>query len=162
MKKLFSVVIALLVILLTSVAYADTITVGDIEIEYNSLEDLQAIYGAIKERMASDYKTVLFDADTYDAATYIVGETFPAGRYLVYPVVVSEANIEFYPILAWWDKTEIDNYSCTSLVRAHWYSTVELTDGMKIEFSWIEDQRDVFIAMQLVPSAQTNLMGIFE
>lgn len=162
MKKLISIIVALLIALLASGSYADTIIVGNIEIEYNSLEELQAIYGAIKERMASDHKTVLFDAETYDSTTYIVGETFPAGRYYVYPVVVSETDNDLYPKLRWWSKDEVNEDYSTDYVCAEWRNTVELTDGMKIGFSWNKNQRGVCIVMQKLPENPTNLMGIFD
>ena len=161
MKKIITAIVALLITLLVPVAYAGTISVGDIEIEYNSPEELQAIFSAVKEQMVSDYKTILFDAETYDSTTYIIGETFPAGRYYVYPVVVSETNNDLYAELRWWDKDKVEEYYWTDYVCAEWCYTVELTDGMKIEFSWNDDQRGVCIAMQQLPNAPTSLMDIF-
>ena len=162
MKKPILAIIILLIVFLVSVSYANVISVGEIKIEYNSAEELQAIFVAVKENMASVYKTVLFDAETYNETTYIVGETFPAGRYHVYPVVVSETNNDLYAQLLWWAKDEIDQSFCTDYVCAQWCRTVELTDGMKIKFSWDEDQRGVCIAMQKLPNAPTNLMNIFD
>lgn len=161
MKKTITAVVALLITLFVPVAHAGVISVGNIEIQYNSPEELQAIFSAVKEQMVSDYKTILFDAETYDAATYIVGETFPAGRYYVYPVVVSETNKDLYAKLLWWDKDEVENYSCTDYVCAQWCHTVELTDGMKIEFSWEDNQRGVCIAIQQLPAKPDSLMDAF-
>ena len=149
-------------VFLTSVSCADTINVDGMEIEYNSSDELQALFVAIKKHMASEHKIVLFDAATYDASTYIVGETFPAGRYYVYPVVVSETNNDLYAQLRWWDKDKLDDYSFTDYVCAQWCRTIELTDGMKIQFDWDEDQRGVCIALQKLPDTPTNLMNIFD
>lgn len=162
MKKLISVIVALLITLLASVSYADTIRVGNVEIKYSSLEELHKIYAAVKEEMASEYKTVLFDAETYAGQTYIVGETFPAGRYYVYPVVVSDTNTSLYAQLLWWNKDKVNEYFCSDYVCAEWCNTVELTDGMKIKFAWKETERGVCIAMQKLPTAVDNLMSIFD
>ena len=161
MKKILALIFAALIMSSLLVSYADTITVGNTEIEYSSQEELLEIYAAVKERIASEYKYVLFDADTYDRTTFIVGETFPAGRYYVYPVVVAEENTDLYAKLLWWNKDEIDEYSCTDYVCAEWCQTIELTDGMKIEFSWDGDQRGVCIAMQRAPEKPESLMDAF-
>ena len=164
MKKITILMVALILIMVStaSISYADTISVGNNEIVYDSQEDLEAIYAAIIERMANDYNTILFDADTYDSTSYIIGETFPAGRYYVYPVVVSETNTDLFAKLLWWDKDAIDEYFCTDYVCAEWCYTVTLTEGMKIEFSWDEDQRGVSIAMQQLPDTPESLMDIFD
>lgn len=162
MKKFTLIVATIFATFLVALSYADTITVANTVIEYNSQEELLQIYGAIGEHIASEYKVVLFDANTYDRTTYIVGETFPAGRYYVYPVVVSDTNTDLYASLLWWNKEEVNNYFCSDYVCAQWCRTIELTDGMKIEFQWDEDQRGVCIALQKLPSTPNNLMNIFD
>lgn len=163
MKKLVSVIIALFIALLASVSYAETISVGGNEIVYNSQEELHAIFAAVKEHMVYEYKTILFDAEIYDATRYVVGETFPAGRYYVYPVVVSDKDTDLYPQLIWWDKgVDDDSYWESDYICAQWCRTIVLSDGMKIEFSWDDDQRGVCIAMQKLPDNPTNLMDAFD
>lgn len=161
MKKLVTVIVLTLLLLL-SIAHADTLDTGNAIIEYDSIEDLQTVYTAVLERMVADYKTILFDAGTYDRATFIIGENFPAGRYYVYPVVVSDTDTDEYAKLCWWNADKVDEYFCSGYVCAKWCYTVELTDGMKIEFEWDGDQRGVCIAMQQAPDTPTNLMNLFD
>lgn len=162
MRKLFALVVAF-VLLFVSGACADKLNAGNIVIEYNSMEDLQAIYAAVLDCMASDYKTMLFDADTYDRATFIVGKTFPAGRYYVYPVDISGTNTGVLTSkLIWWNANEVGNYNAVGGVYVWSCETVELTDGLTMQFFWDEDERDVYIAMQQQPDAPTNLMNLFD
>lgn len=163
MKKFVALLMAGCLSVTPMTVLADTIDIGDNKIEYDSIEELQKIFTAIKERMASDYKVVLFDADTYDDVSYIVGETFPAGRYYVYPVSPTDEDTLYSTRLYWWNKEDIENYSCTDYICAHWKSAVTLTEGMKIQFDWLEyTPHDMCIAMQKVPDSPTNLMNIFD
>lgn len=161
MKKFFSLFLSLMLVTTMAVAYASTFVVNDTEIEYESVQDLQKIIAVVNKQMVAECKTILFDAATYDAATYIVGETFPAGRYYVYPVVVSDVDTDLYPKVIWWNKEDVTKMTASDYVCAQWCYTIELTDGMKVKFDWDGDQRGVCIAMQKMPSTPTNLIDIF-
>ena len=47
-------------------------------------------------------------------------------------------------------------------VCAGWRYTIELTEGMKIQFSWDADERGVCIAMQKMPDHPESLMDAFD
>lgn len=161
-KKFFALFIFFCVVVLSSVSYADVIDVGDNHIEYDSLDQLQEVYAALLGRIGSQFKTVLFDADTYESATFIIGETFPSGRYYVYPVIVSDKDTDEYPEVLMWDKDKIDEKYSTDYVCAQWCRTIELTDGMKIKLHWDVNQRGVNIAMHKLPEDNFNLMEAFD
>ena len=163
MRKFISIIVFACFVLGLSVSYAGTIKIGGTDIEYNSIEELQDYFASIKKRISEEYKTVLFDAETFDDRVFKVGENFPAGRYYVFPIVVSDENTDPHPEIDWWEKGKMpDKDSYTGRACAEWRHTIELTDGMSVRFDWDDDERGVCIAMQKMPSDPISLMDAFD